>query len=309
MLKKYFFFLFVLILFDLNFHFLKALKNEIIVKIDDNIITAYEIKNKIKTSLILSNQDINQINIDKNKRRALSYLIDLKLKKNELTKYKVEIESLNVNSQLLSLSSNNVNELEKKFKKLGINFELFVNELKIETAWKQLMYNIYKEKVKINQEEINKEVLNYIQNSSKITEFNISEIEINLNEGSSYQDEVNFILKEINNNGFEETAQKFSISSSSQDSGNIGWVNSESLNSKVTEVFKKLKIGEVSTPIRNLDSLLFFKLNDKRVSGINDNNAEMIKKRLIDQKKNELFNLYSRSHLSKLKNNSLIEYK
>ena len=34
-----------------------------------------------------------------------------------------------------------------------------------------------------------------------------------------------------------------------------------------------------------------------------------LKKDLIDQKKNELFNLYSRSHLSKLKNTSLIEYK
>ena len=30
---------------------------------------------------------------------------------------------------------------------------------------------------------------------------------------------------------------------------------------------------------------------------------------LINQKKNELFNLYSNSHLSKLKNTSFIEYK
>ena len=31
--------------------------------------------------------------------------------------------------------------------------------------------------------------------------------------------------------------------------------------------------------------------------------------KFLEQKQNELFNLYSRSHLSKLKNNSLIEYK
>ena len=34
-----------------------------------------------------------------------------------------------------------------------------------------------------------------------------------------------------------------------------------------------------------------------------------LRKDLIVQKKNELFNLYSRSHLSKLKNTSLIEYR
>ena len=309
MLKKYFFFFLNFTILTLFFTPLNALKNEIIVKIDNSVITAYEIKNKIKTSLILSNQDINQSNIDKNKRRALTYLIDLKLKTNELNKFKFDLGSVNVKTQLLSLSSNNIIGFKEKFQEFGINFELFVNEIKIETAWKQLMFNIYKEKVKINQKDIDREVLSYIQNSADVTELNISEIEINLNNNSNYQDEINFIFKEISANGFEKTAQKFSISSSSKNFGNIGWVNSESLNSKVSKVLKNLKKGEVSKPIKIMNSLIFFKLIDKRVSKMNEINTEEFKKRLIDQKKNELFNLYSRSHLSKLKNNSLIEYK
>ena len=309
MFRKYFFFFLKLTVLSLFFIPSNALKNEIVVKIDNNIITAYEIKNKIKTSLILSNQDINQTNIDKNKKRALTYLIDLKLKMNELEKFKFNLDNINVNNQLLSLSSNNVIGFEKKFQELGINFELFVNEIKIETAWKQLMFNIYKEKVKISQKDIDKEVLNYIQNSSDVTELKISEIEINFDNNSNYQDEVNFIIKEISENGFEKTAQKYSISSSSKNFGNIGWINSESLNSKVSKVLKNLKIGEVSKPIKSLNSFIFFKLIDKRVSKINEIDTKEFKKRLIEQRKNELFNLYSRSHLSKLKNNSLIEYK
>ena len=306
--KKNFFFL-NFIIFSLFFTPLNALKNEIIVKIDNSVITAYEIKNKIKTSLILSNQDINQSNIDKNKKRALTYLIELKLKKNELKKFKFNLDGINVNTQLLSLSSNNIDKFEEKFQELGINFELFVNEIKVETAWKQLMFNIYKEKVKINQKDIDREVLNYIQNSVDVMELNISEIEINLNNNSNYQDEINFILKEIRESGFEKTAQKFSISSTSKNYGNIGWINAESLNSKVSKVLKNLKKGEVSKPIKIMNSFIFFKLLDTRISKINEINTEAFKKRLIDQKKNELFNLYSRSHLSKLKNNSLIEYK
>ena len=38
-------------------------------------------------------------------------------------------------------------------------------------------------------------------------------------------------------------------------------------------------------------------------------NTTELKKNIINQKKNELFTLYSRSHLSKLKNNTYIEYK
>ena len=37
-----------------------------------------------------------------------------------------------------SISSNNINEFKERFQQLGINFELFVNEIKIETGWKQL---------------------------------------------------------------------------------------------------------------------------------------------------------------------------
>ena len=236
-------------------------------------------------------------------------MIDLKLKTNELKKFKFNLDSVNVNTQLLSLSSNNIDKFKEKFQEFGINYELFVNEIKVETAWKQLMFNIYKEKVKINQKDIDREVLNFIQNSADVMELNISEIEINLNNNSNYQDEINFILKEIRENGFEKTAQKFSISSTSKNYGNIGWINAESLNSKVSKVLKNLKKGEVSKPIKIMNSFIFFKLLDTRISKINEINTEEFKKRLIDQKKNELFNLYSRSHLSKLKNNSLIEYK
>ena len=70
-----------------------------------------------------------------------------------------------------------------------------LKNLKIETAWQQLMYNIYKEEVKVNQQEIDKQVLKYIKNNSQITEFKISEIEISLNENKNYLNEVKFIKK------------------------------------------------------------------------------------------------------------------
>tara|TARA_B100000674_G_scaffold410501_1_gene358311 strand:+ start:424 stop:1353 length:930 start_codon:yes stop_codon:yes gene_type:complete len=309
MLKKFNIFLFILLIFNLSYSPSIALKNQILVKIDNSIVTAYELKNKLKTSLILSNQEINQINIDNNKKRALLYIIDLKLKKNELEKYKFDIENLNVNNQLLSLSSNNIIEFEKKFQTLGINYDLFIEELKIETAWKQLMFNIYKEKVKINQEEIDRQVMNYVRNNSTINELKISEIEINLDKNSNYQNELEFIKKEIEKNGFENTARKLSISSSSQNYGNIGWVNEESLNPRISKALKNLKIGEVSLPIKNQDAFLLLKLTDRKITNVSDIDTEDFKKKMIDQKKNELFSLYSRSHLSKLKNNTLIEYK
>ena len=46
-----------LLLFISNNFFANASTNKIIVKIDNNIITSYELKNKIRTALFLSNQN------------------------------------------------------------------------------------------------------------------------------------------------------------------------------------------------------------------------------------------------------------
>ena len=54
-------------------------------------------------------------------------------------------------------------------------------------------------------------------------------------------------------------------------------------------------------------SILFLKLNDKKESKTKSLDKKEIKKQIISSKKNELFNLYSNSHLSKLKNNIYLE--
>ena len=100
-----------------------------------------------------------------------------------------------------------------------------------------------------------------------------------------------------------------SISSSASNKGDLGWVNAKSLSKKIYTIISNLNVNEVSDPFKNQNSILFLMLKDKRVSKTQDINIMELKNNIINQKKNELFNLYSRSHLSKLKNTSLIEYK
>ena len=300
---------FVLFIFFLNTFPANAMKSDIIVKINNNIVTTFELKNKLKTSLILSGQEINKENIDKNKKQALNYLINLKIKKNELDKYKYKIDEIDVNQQLLFLSSNNIDDLKDKFKRFNLSYDLFLNELKIETGWKQLMFQIYNKKVKINQTDINKEVANYLNKNSKLIEYKISEIEIIIDGNSEIEKETNFIINQIKEFGFTNTAIKYSNSLTASNKGDMGWINKDSLNAQIYNALKGMKIGEISKPIINLDSILILKLDDKRSSEVKDINLEELTKQINKQKENELFALYSKSHLSKVKNNALIEYK
>jgi len=69
-----------------------------------------------------------------------------------------------------------------------------------------------------------------------------------------------------------------------------------------------MSIGEVSKPIRKQNKIFFLKLNDKKSLIISKENMEQLKKDLLNKKRNELFDLYSNSYISKLKNSSFIEY-
>ena len=156
---------------------------------------------------------------------------------------------------------------------------------------------------------IEKELKDILQNQSNIEEFNISEIEVLIENANQIEKEIKNIKTKIKEIGFEKTAADFSSSSTSSNNGNLGWIPAKSLSDEVYSKLKKIKIGEVIEPIRKANTILFLKLNDKKKSNLNNLNIVKLKENIINKKKNELFNLYSNSHMSKLKNTSLIEYK
>ena len=307
-MKKITIFLF-LFLFNLDYAYSSKYKSNIVLKVENEIVTSFEIKNKILGSLLLSNQEINQKNIDKLKEQALNSLIQYKLKKIELANHNFADDKNQINTYLASISSNDIDGLKRKFKNYDLDFQLFLDEIKTQLKWQRLIYKIYSNKIDINDNVINQELENLKKDNSNLEEFKLSEIEILSNNDDTDLKLISKVQDQIINFGFEATALKFSISSSSNSKGEIGWINAKSLTKEIYQIVRKMKIGDVSKPIKRQGSLLFLKLNDKKMSKVENINLEEMREKLINQKKNELFNLYSRSHLSKLKNTSLIEYK
>ncbi len=294
---------------SLFFSNILANENKIIVKIDNQIITSYELKNKILTNIILLNEELNQNNINKNKKLALDSLINSRIKRKEFEKYNIDINKTNILSQLLAVSANNINALKKKFEVNNLSYEMFEEDIKIEVTWKQFIFQMYNNKVKINEKEIEKQIDKIKKNRLDIEEFRISEILISFNDETDKKNKISFINKKINENGFDETALRYSESSSAYEKGDLGWLNAASLSDQISKIISSLNVGDISPPIENMNDVLFLKLIDKRSSKAQNINYDTLRENLINKKKNELFNLYSGSYLSKLRNNSLIEYK
>ena len=70
-----------------------------------------------------------------------------------------------------------------------------------------------------------------------------------------------------------------------------------------------MNIGEVTEPIYQTNSVVFFKLLDKKLEKLSEKNIESVKKQIIDRKAGELLDIFSNNFLSKIKNSAFIEFK
>ena len=304
-IKNYFFIILLTLFFD---SFVVAKNTKILVKIESEIITNFDVQNKIISSLILAKKQINQENINNFKKASLENLIQNRLKKIELKKYNIKKDDKQINLYLNSISSNNVEKMKNIFKDYDLDFKEFTDQIDVEFKWRKFIYQIYKKKINIKPEDVDREISDKLKKQKNIVEYNLSEIEILSNNSGSNLETIALIQDEIKVAGFESAVSKFSISSTSSKSGELGWINSNSLSKEFLKILNKMQKGQVSDPIMKQDKIIFLKLNDKKTSNYTNIDFDKLKNDLLVKKQNELFELYSNSHLSKLRNTNLIQY-
>jgi len=302
-MKVKIFFFFIIFFANLNFTLNAKEITKIVVKIENEIITNYDIKGEILATLILTKKEINQKNIDDLKQNALEKLIQNRLKKIELKNYNFTRNDSKINQYLNSISSNNIQNIKSLFQENGVDYKSFVDNIDIEIKWRNLIFNNFSKKIEINLNDIDREIKKILLNNENLISYNLSEIEIKKSEEKIIQ-----VFNELKGTNFEDAVIKFSISSTSKNRGELGWVNSNLLSKEISETLEAMKIGEVSKPINRQDTVLFLKLNDKKIIENSKIDIDNLKSELINQKKNELFSLYSNSLLSKLRNTKFIEY-
>ncbi len=303
-IKKFIFLIYFFFISDLY-----AFSNsKIIIKVENEIITNIDLKNKIISSLVIANKEINQNSIDNLKRSSVENLINQKIKLMEISKYNIEDDKLQLQNYLNSISNGDIKNLKDKFIQNNLDFNSFSEDINTQLKWQKLIYRIYSKKIEIDYNSIDRDINEIIEENLSIDEFNLSEIEVNRNNDISDNEIILDLKKLIIKQGFENVALENSISLSSNQKGNLGWINSKSLSEQIYNKVNNLNIGEMSDPIIRSDSITILKLNNKRSVKNNQINIEELRDKLISQKKNYLFNLFSASHLSKLKNKTFIEY-
>jgi hypothetical protein len=153
-------FLLIFFIFFLTNSNAKQLTNNVIVSIDNSIITDLDINKEINFLKFINKDQVTN-SPDLFKKEIINSLIDRKIKDIETNYFKIEItekeiennlynylERMKINNEILN-SFYNQNEIEKDYLK---------NIIKIDMRWSKLIRQMYGSRLNVNLTEVNKEL-------------------------------------------------------------------------------------------------------------------------------------------------------
>ena len=280
---------------------ISAIENKILFKVNNEIITSMDVLTELKYLEII-NKDFKKASKKQGFEIAKRSLIREKIKEIELKRIfkEIKVEDKFLNDLLIdyfkSINIRTISDFEKYFILLDINPNLIKKKITLEVMWNQLIFNKFKQSVKIDRELIKKE----LSSNSKQKEFLLSEILFNINENEKLDKKIDLLEKEIKNKGFSQAALTYSISNTANKGGQLGWVKETIMSSKIKKIIKKIKIGNYSKPIVVPGGFLILSIEDIReVENDFDLNTEINK--IIKKKTNEQLNQFSNIYFKKIK--------
>ena len=295
------------------FHEISYASNEIkiIKKIDNEIITNFDIQKEINY-LIALNNNLKDLKYDDQYKIAKDSITREKIKSNEIEK-RMGLKKPEISNILNNIISEIINDLNLKnefeFEDYLSNYNLKVSDIEkkltIEVLWNQLITSMYNDKININENKLFNRIKNENLNKRDIFEFDLSEIVFQAKNQEDLEKLINSIYENISNVGFKNTAIKFSISNTSKFGGKIGKVKENQLSKAILNELNKIKVGEYTRPLKIGSGFMILLINEKKI--INEQIDEKIMlKNMIEFEKRKQFDNFSQIYFNKIKINTYI---
>ena len=287
----------------------KANETNIVIKVNNEIITNIDIENEIRY-LVALNNELKETSEEILKNLAKQSVIKEKIKKKEVSKYfkfntSQEFLDTVIKSYYTKLGIDSLENFKIYLREYDLELDIVKNKIEIELLWNQLIGKKYQDQININKKDLENKVEKYLKENELTKEFNLSEIVFQIKNNNEIIEKKNLIKKDIVKKGFKSAANIYSISESSKFGGELGWIKSNQLSNKILDILTNLSIDEISEPIKIPNGYMILKINDIREITI-EKDKEKILDDLIKVETNNKYSQFSIIHYNKLKLNSVI---
>lgn len=183
MSKKNLFFLLILLLFNIYQLEAKQLTNNVLVSIDNSIITELDVNKEINF-LKFINKDQATNTSELLKKEIINTLIDRKIKDIETNYYKIDVSEKEIENSLynylerIKISNETLNSF---YNKNEIEKDYLKNVIKIDLKWAKLIRQMYESRLNVNLTEVNRQLEQEQKNSDDNEKFKNQLINIEQN--------------------------------------------------------------------------------------------------------------------------------
>jgi len=287
----------------------KANETNIVIKVNNEIITNIDIENEIRY-LVALNNELKETSEEILKNLAKQSVIKEKIKKKEVSKYfkfntSQEFLDTVIKSYYTKLGIDSLENFKIYLQEYDLELDIVKNKIEIELLWNQLIGKQYQDQIIINKKDLENKVEKYLKENELTKEFNLSEIVFQIKNNNEIIEKKNLIKKDIVKKGFKSAANIYSISESSKFGGELGWIKSNQLSNKILDILTNLSIDEISEPIKIPNGYMILKINDIREITI-EKDKEKLLDELIKVETNNKYSQFSIIYYNKLKLNSVI---
>ena len=311
-LKNIYFFIFLNLLIILNYDNSFAKNNiKIVKKINGEIITNFDIKRELDYLSALNNS-LKNLDPQDAYKIAEESLVREKIKHSEIKKF-TSLENLNnpnlidkiISNLITDLNLTNKSEFIRYLKKFELEIADVEKKISIEVLWNQLIGSKFRDKIIVDENELLRKIKKENLNEKNIIEYDLSEIIFQAKDQEELKNIIQEINISINQIGFDNTANKFSISNSAKFGGKIGKVKQNQLSEIILKELNKINVGEFTRPMKIGSGFMIILINDKQI--INEKIDENIMlKNMIEFEKQKQYENYSQIYFNKIKINSQI---
>ena len=308
MFKKIFFALIFLLQSQTLF---ADISNKIVLTVGSLPITLYDLKQEVKLLSILNPGQLENQSIEDLQSLGIESLTIKKIKEQEIKKNKLddtedeEFIEYEISRVLKSLNMDKP-ALERVFSENQLEISDLKNHISIEIKWNRLVYGMYQNKIKIDEESVNKKVEEYSMKENSYDEYFLSEIIVPVSDSQNPNDVYQKVKSRLFSEKFENVAREISISQTRDSGGEVGWINEKTIAEIVIKKIKDLNVGEITSPILIPEGIMIIKLNNKREIK-NEINKDQLKRKIILNERDKMLATYSKMYFNKLKSNAMIE--
>ena len=300
---KFFDIIFLILFFLISKSF--SLENKILFKINNEIITSIDIEEEYRY-LIALNDNLKKLSQNEIIEIAKKSIIKEKIKTIEINKNfknpKIPDEILKqiLKNLYTRLNINNLDDFKKYLISNNVKYQGVKNKIEIESLWNELIIAKFSSKIQINENEIRN---NLIKNQEKFSKsYLLSEIFFEISNSSQLNKKYQEIIEIIQKKGFENAAASISTSNTANQGGKIGWIDEDTLNENLKKILSELNVNEITEPLTMPGGFMILKINEIKKKE-KKQNIENELKRIINFKKNDQLNQFSKIYFNKVKIN------